>query len=90
LTEAALVYFSQASTAAPRDLPGLREWLYVFHLRLIGMGEPYNLPSRLTASGWINSTKETRLAVTSVKRMPYNAPPRSGQYDDITGRRLEL
>jgi hypothetical protein len=41
-----------------------------------GRGEPYNLPNpcRLTASGWISSTKGTPLAVTPVKWRPYNAP----------------
>jgi hypothetical protein len=44
-----------------------------------GRGEPYKLPSpcRLTASGWISSTKGTPLAVAPVKWRPYNAPPRS-------------
>jgi hypothetical protein len=39
-------------------------------------GAPYNRPNpcRLTASGWISSTKGTPLAVTPVKWKPYNAP----------------
>ena len=41
-----------------------------------GRGEPYPLPNpcKLTASGWISSTKGTPLAVTPVKWKPYNGP----------------
>jgi hypothetical protein len=40
-----------------------------------GRGEPYRLPNpyRLTASGWISSSKGTPLAVTPVRWKPYFA-----------------
>jgi hypothetical protein len=40
-----------------------------------GRGGPYRLPNpcRLTASGWISSSKGTPLAVTPVKWKPYIA-----------------
>jgi hypothetical protein len=40
-----------------------------------GQGEPYRLrsPSRLTASGWVSSTKGTTLVVTPVKWKLHNS-----------------
>jgi hypothetical protein len=40
-----------------------------------GRGEPYRLhnPSRLTASGWVSSSKGTPLVVTPVKWKPLNS-----------------
>ena len=42
-----------------------------------GRGKPYILrwPCRRTATGWINSTKGTALAVTPVRWRPYHVPP---------------
>ena len=41
-----------------------------------GPSEPYplKLPSRLTAAGWVSSSKGKPLAVTPVKWKPYIAP----------------
>jgi hypothetical protein len=41
-----------------------------------GASEPYplKLPSRLTAAGWVSSSRGTPLAVTPVKWKPYIAP----------------
>jgi hypothetical protein len=41
-----------------------------------GASEPYplKLPSRLTAAGWVSSSRGTPLAVTPVKWKPYNPP----------------
>jgi hypothetical protein len=41
-----------------------------------GPSEPYplKLPSRLTAAGWVSSSRGTPLAVTPVKWKPYRAP----------------
>jgi hypothetical protein len=41
-----------------------------------GPSEPYplKLPSRLTATGWVSSSKGTPLAVTPVKWKPYRPP----------------
>jgi hypothetical protein len=43
-----------------------------------GRGGPYRLPNpcRLTASGWISSSKRTPLAVTPVKWKPYHGERR--------------
>jgi hypothetical protein len=45
-----------------------------------GRGKPYTLrnPSRLTAAGWVSSSKGTPLAVTPVRWRPYlgSPPPR--------------
>jgi hypothetical protein len=39
-----------------------------------GRGPPYRLPNpcRLTASGWVSSTRGTALAVTPVKWKPFH------------------
>jgi hypothetical protein len=44
-----------------------------------GRGKPYTLrsPSRLTAAGWISSSKGTPLTVTPVRCRPYYGLPRS-------------
>jgi hypothetical protein len=41
-----------------------------------GASEPYplKLPSRLTAAGWVSSSRGTPLAVTPVKWKPYTPP----------------
>ena len=50
-----------------------------------GASEPYplKLPSKLTAAGWVSSSRGTPLAVTLVKWKPYIAPrprpPRKGR-----------
>jgi hypothetical protein len=43
-----------------------------------GRGAPYRLPNpcRLTASGWISSSKGTPLTVTPVKWKPYDGERR--------------
>ena len=45
-----------------------------------GASEPYplKLPSRLTAAGWVSSSRGTPLAVTPVKWKPYSAPRGKG------------
>jgi hypothetical protein len=50
-----------------------------------GPSEPYplKLPCRLTAAGWVSSSKGTPLAVTPVKWKPY-IPPRPAPKKKMT------
>jgi hypothetical protein len=57
-----------------------------------GQGEPYRLrnPSRLTASGWVSSTKGTTLVVTPLKWKLHNTravrPGSPAPYTPTPGR----